>query len=175
MGEANKLLLPWGDSTILGSVLRKLQNVIVVLGHEADLVRSAIGDAPSVINPDFADGLGGTIATGVAASPGFDAYLIVLSDMPNLRADVIETLIAQAAQDRIVVPIYTAEPERYGHPIVFGADFYAELTALRGANGARSIIQAHPEAVLAVAIDGNLEDIDTPQTYAALKNRANSD
>jgi molybdenum cofactor cytidylyltransferase len=91
-----------------------------------------------------------------------DAVAIFLGDMPWITAASIDRLIAAAAADRIVLPEFNGQP---GHPVIFGRRFWPELLLVTGDTGARSVLQAHPEAVQRVKVDdpGVLQDVDTPQ------------
>src|SRR5690242_1142772 len=62
MGEP-KQLLPWGERTVLGTVVHNLIDagaapVLCVVGHRADEMAAALGDAPAQLlqNPDFLQG-----------------------------------------------------------------------------------------------------------------------
>jgi molybdenum cofactor cytidylyltransferase len=64
-------------------------------------------------------------------------------------------------EPRIVVPMHSDTP---GHPVGFSREFFAELIALTGDRGARSVIDAHREAVRTIGVDdpGVVTDIDHP-------------
>ena len=77
-------------------------------------------------------------------------------------------LLAAFAQGgaAIVTPIYRGTQ---GTPVLFGAEVFAELPALRGDGGARSVVRAHPERVRQVPFDVPVpDDVDTPDDYARL-------
>ncbi len=175
MGAVNKLLLPLGDTTMLGAVVRTLisagLDVTVVLGHEAERVRESLSGVRTVVNHDFATGLGGTISLGVQCSPAADAYLVALGDMPGLNLAAVVTLVEAARPDRIIVPVYASEPERTGHPVLFGANFRDELVSLVGESGARSIIQSNAMHLVRIEVPGQLIDIDTVETYDTFTGR----
>ena len=53
---------------------------------------------------------------------------------------------------------------------------WAEVMAVRGDEGARSVIRAHPEAVLRVALPGRPPgDVDTPADYRLLRDAADDE
>jgi molybdenum cofactor cytidylyltransferase len=81
---------------------------------------------------------------------------------------VIPALLA--AQRRsgkaIVTPSYRGT---HGTPVLFTAEVFPELTALRGDVGARAIVAARAERVETVAIDAAMPaDVDTPEDFARL-------
>lgn len=172
MGGLNKLLQPWGDSTVVGAVVRTLLScdleVVVVTGHQADEVRRAVSPARTVHNPAYATGLGSTLAVGVGACQSADAYLLTLSDMPGINPEVVRALLDRYAREparAIVAPVYEGEPDRMGHPILFDRAYRNELLALSGDIGARSVIQMHSDRVIRVAATGWLRDLDRPEDF----------
>lgn len=178
-GAESKLHQPLAGQPVLAWTLNTLAQLkasaaVVVVAPEdraaAEIARTA-GFTP-VVNPARAEGMGRSIASGVAALPaGLHAVLIALGDMPNVQLKTCHALLAAfAAGDaaRIVLPTY--EGQR-GHPVVFGADHFPALRALDGDTGARSILNAQDHAVLALAVTdpGVLMDIDTPDDLTRLE------
>jgi molybdenum cofactor cytidylyltransferase len=169
-GPENKLLQPYGDSTLVGTVVRTLQDaglpVIVVTGHEADRVAAVCVGAESVFNPDYEEGIGTSVACGVTHAVPCDGIMIALADMPGLARSTVEMLIGafDGNPERIVAARYAAEPERVGHPMVFGAAYHGDLGALKGDVGARDLLKHWRERIVWVDCDGGLEDIDVPES-----------
>jgi molybdenum cofactor cytidylyltransferase len=60
-----------------------------------------------------------------------------------------------------------------GNPVLFGADFFAEMREVQGDTGAKHLIGAHADMVCEVAMDDPavLEDVDTPEALARLRAR----
>lgn len=117
-----------------------------------------------VINEDADDGIGRSIAVGVAASADAPGWLIALADMPAIRATTVA-----AVRDAITAGAATAAPVhggQRGHPVGFGAALRAELMALRGDAGARSVLAAHPPQRVAVDDPGCLLDLDYAADFA---------
>ncbi|MDO8287615.1 MAG: molybdopterin-binding/glycosyltransferase family 2 protein [Parvibaculum sp.] len=146
--------------------------VIVVTGHESELVRAALKDGPVRFthNPDYADGLSTSLRTGAKALPeGLDAVLVCLGDMPDISSDHITRLIAAFDPDEgrtICVPTFAG---KRGNPVLWGAAYFAELQTLKGDTGAKHLIGEHADAVCEVPMpdDASLRDIDTPDELAA--------
>lgn len=175
MGGRQKLLLPLeGKPVVRWSVegtLPHVDDVIVVTGREAAAVREALAGLPVrfVPNPHPEHGQGSSIACGVAALPAaVSAALVVLGDQPRLPTDVIPALLAARARSgrAIAAPVYRGTR---GTPVLFGAEVFAELTALAGDAGARSVVEARPERVATVEVDAPMPaDVDTPEDLARL-------
>lgn len=165
IGGPNKMLLPYGGLTVVGTVARTLLScdldVVVVTGRDASLVSEAVEPVRTVFNERYREGLGTSIACGVAACPPDHGYLIALGDMPELSPEVVRLLVAQAEPQAILAPVYAQEPDRPGHPVLFGSSYREALLALHGDEGARSIVQANRAHLRLVKVAGNLPDIDS--------------
>jgi molybdenum cofactor cytidylyltransferase len=182
MGGPNKLLAELAGKKLVRiateqALASKASEVIVVTGHQADLVEQALQglQAPKlkfVRNPDFAGGLASSVKAGISAVPGdTDGAVICLGDMPLIDSGLIDRLIDGFAADRgnlIVVPVADG---RRGNPVLWARRFFKELMALDGDIGARHLIARHAEAVAEVPVEGNgaFLDIDTPQALEAAR------
>lgn len=179
MGGPNKLLAELDGKKLVRIVAEqalasKASDVIVVTGHQADLIEQALADLPVrfVRNPDFAGGLASSVKAGIAAvSEGADGAVVCLGDMPMVSSDLLDRLIDTFDPDRgnlIVVP--TADGRR-GNPVLWSRRFFQELRTLDGDVGARHLIAKHAEAVAEVPVEGEAAflDIDTPQALEAAR------
>lgn len=97
----------------------------------------------------------------IAAAPAatLSGCIVALADMPWIRPGTLTQLLAHAAPDRIVVPVYNGQR---GHPVVFGADFLRELAGLTGDTGARAILARHGVVEIECDDAGVVRDVDTP-------------
>lgn len=171
-----KLLLPFGDSTILEKSLDNLlksgvTEVIVVVGNQAEKTIEKIGKRPvkTVLNPNYAMGMSTSIIKGLnAVSEKTEAIMLVLADQPLIESNIlIKLLEAFFSHDRgIIVPVYQG---RRGHPVIFDMKSKNELMGLKGDVGAREVVNRHPGDVLEVPVDapGIHADIDTEADYRA--------
>jgi molybdenum cofactor cytidylyltransferase len=179
MGGPNKLLAELGGKPLVRLVTEqalasKAKGVIVVTGHQAELVEKALQglDVKFVRNPDFAEGLASSVKAGVAAvRDEADGAVICLGDMPMISAQLIDHLIEAFAPDRgnlIAVPVSDG---RRGNPVLWSRRFFNELMTLDGDIGARHLIAKHTEAVAEVPVEGfgAFLDIDTPQALEAAR------
>lgn len=182
MGAANKLLarvdgVPMVQRAVMNAKAAQAQSVTVVLGHEADEVRALLADegVTFVENPDYAQGLSTSLRAGLAALPGeWDAVLVLLGDMPRLRPEHINKLIAafNPLEGRaICVPTYNG---KRGNPVLFAREFAIEMATVAGDSGAKHLIGQHEDKVCEVAMadDGVLLDVDTPAALTALRDSA---
>ena len=94
-------------------------------------------------NPEAEEGMAASIRAGVRMAGEASRFLILLCDQPRVTAEHLRALLA--LEEPIVATGYAGIA---GVPAVFDARFAAELLALRGDVGARSIIQSHGAAVV---------------------------
>lgn len=166
--DKRKACLPAGTPLLLASLRAAeavMDEVWVVLKPEDDLEDLALAGHARIVRCEHAHhGMGSSLACGVQAiSQASDAkaLMLLLGDMPWIRPGTLETLLAGATEDSIVVPV--ADGQR-GHPVIFGRHFWSELMDLEGDQGARSVLARSREAVIPVDTQdpGVLLDVDTP-------------
>ena len=178
----NKLLLPFRGGTVLSVTIARVldspvERVVLVLGHERELVRARAGlpeDArlSTVDNPDWESGMASSLRAGALACRDAEAVIVALGDQPGIEPAVITRLVeAHAAGARLSVPVHAdpqaREGERIGHPVLFARPLLAELLALEGDAGARQVVERHWSEV--ARVEGTpLRDVDTEADYAAL-------
>ena len=166
---ANKLLHPLADGTPLAlASAQQLQaalplSIAVVADSEGELAMQLKRLGLQVVaNPHAMQGMGTSIACGVAASRTARGWVIALADMPWVPPGVIREVAAALVQGAdIVAP--TCQGRR-GHPVGFAARHGAALQQLRGDAGARGIIAVHRASlqIIETAEQGVLLDIDVP-------------
>jgi molybdenum cofactor cytidylyltransferase len=179
MGGPNKLLAEIGGRPLVRiaaeeALASRARPVIVVTGHQRERVEAALEglDVRRVHNPDFAEGLSTSLKAGLAAVPdGDDGAIVCLGDMPQVRADLIDRLIAAFDPERGALIVVPTTGGKRGNPVVWSRRFFPELMALEGDVGARHVIGRYPEAVVEVAVAGEdaLIDVDTPEALEKVK------
>ncbi len=127
-----------------------------------------------VDNPDFSKGLSSSLKRGISALPDdCDGVLVLLADMPDVSAVLIDKLIAAfdpAAERAICV---ATRHGRRGNPVLWARRFFPEIDALEGDVGAKALMVAYDDLVCEVeaADDAPLVDIDTPEALEAYRAR----
>jgi CTP:molybdopterin cytidylyltransferase MocA len=134
---------------------------LVVLGAQApSVLERAAGLPPSVINPDWASGLGSSLRAGLEAlteTPA-EAVVVLLVDMPEVTAEAVRRVTAFAAADALVMGGYGA---RRGHPVLLGRRHWPGVIATAtGDRGARDYLRAHADRVRVVPVDDVADDLD---------------
>ena len=179
MGQ-NKLLMPFAGKSLIERAVDTLMTsgvdeIVVVLGHEANLLRSRLEgkSVHFVDNPDYRAGLSTSVRAGMEAAPkGADAMMIYLADQPLLEADEVRRLVlafaeAKRAGKSIVVPFFC---NKRGNPVILDASYREMVLDVVGDAGCRRIIKRHPEQVFAVQMETDhvVRDVDTPEDFESL-------
>lgn len=117
-----------------------------------------------VINPHADQGIGTSIAAGVAASARAGGWLVALADMPSIDTATVASV--RAALDGGATSAAPWHRGQRGHPVGFAAPLRDALLALQGDTGARAVLQSHPPQRIDVDDPGCLLDLDTPADFA---------
>jgi molybdenum cofactor cytidylyltransferase len=156
-----------GDTPIGVAALKNLvaavDTVVAVVRLGDDALATMLGAHGVRVTacPRAAEGMGESLAWGVRAAPVAAAWLIALADMPWVQPATIGRVrdaLCQGAS--IVAPTWQGAR---GHPVGFADAFYAELIALSGDAGAKTILARHNIALVATEDAGVLRDVDTPR------------
>ncbi|MFK0314414.1 nucleotidyltransferase family protein [Pseudomonas sp. NPDC090233] len=167
-GDKRRATLADGRSLLVHSVERAcavFSDVrVVVRAGERDEDLGLPADCRIITSPEAALGMGHSLAAGAAslADSEAQAVAILLGDMPWIEPATLRRLAEVASASTIVLPRQSGQQ---GHPVIFGCDFWSELTQLSGDEGARSVVKAHRDRCVVLELNdaGVLRDIDTPQ------------
>jgi molybdenum cofactor cytidylyltransferase len=187
-GGRHKLLLPLDDRPVLAHVIdaslaSQARPIIVVLGHQSDLVRAQIKqytlhqDIAFVVNPHYQQGMSSSLHIGIqtmladdyrkhTSSYQVDSTLILLGDQPLITRQVIDTLITayRTTGMPIVAPLYKG---KRGSPVLFDKSLFSELVEVTGDEGGRTVLERHRHEVELIEIgDARANyDVDTWGAY----------
>lgn len=172
MGKVNKLLIPISGVPMVRRVVQtvlaaEIGEVVVVIGHQAgDIERVLDGnDVTFVHNAEYASGMAASLRTGFATvADKCDGALVMLADMPDVTVDVVEALVQQfTGSGDICVPVHEG---RRGNPVLWGADYFAEISQLEGDRGAKMLLERFSRRVkdVAVASPAIFADYDSPES-----------
>jgi molybdenum cofactor cytidylyltransferase len=178
---SNKLLADLDGKPLLVRTIAEIKasavdEIVVVTGHQAADVEAALSglDVRVVHNADYATGLSGSVKTGISAILDFDAGFVCLGDMPLVRAQDFNRMIAafNIVDGRdLIAPV---QGRKLGNPVLWGSNYFAALQALSGDRGARSLLEANRDAITEISVEheGILLDADTPEALAKIKSLA---
>ncbi|MGO9133581.1 MAG: NTP transferase domain-containing protein [Methylovirgula sp.] len=177
--NAPKILAPLAGKPLIRHVAEAAraslaQPLIVVLGPASEKAQSALAglDANCLVNNDPEAGLSRSLALGLSAVPERCAgAIILLADMPRIRADIIDRLVA-AFRDakespRAVIPVRAG---RHGNPVLLGRAIFPAVMQLTGDRGARALLRGETRGIIECPInDVAIEiDVDTKESLAEL-------
>jgi len=163
--------LPHGVSIAVQSARQlklELERVVAVVRPDSDQLISNLKaeGCEVVVCENAAEGMGASLACAARAAGEADGYLIALADMPFLRRTTIAAVRdALAGGAPLVAPYFRA---RRGHPVGLSHEFFHELVALRGDEGAKRLLAAHEKQMVKIPVGdpGALRDIDRPEDLA---------
>jgi molybdenum cofactor cytidylyltransferase len=174
MGQP-KMLLSWGNSTMLGHVISVLKDalkpeaLLVVTGAAREDVEAVVEaeGVRSAFNPRHQHGgMLSSIQVGLSSlNPRAQAALVCLGDQPQVDAqlvlDVVEAYQRTGAQ--LIVPSYQM---RRGHPWLLDRSLWSELLTA-SATSARAFLNRHASEIYYVRVQAPsaLQDVDTPEDY----------
>src|SRR6202000_1128741 len=149
-GADNKLLAPLDGKPMVqvtaAAILKSsIRPVLVMTGHEADMVSAALQDLPVAFNhaPDFADGMAASLKAGIAAVPAdCTAARTGLGDMSLERPDTLGRLAKFHAGQAAVFPTYNG---KRGNPVLLARPLFTGVMNLSGDEGARRLLRALPD------------------------------
>jgi molybdenum cofactor cytidylyltransferase len=177
MGQP-KMLLPWGKSTVLQTVVAAFQSagvddVLVVTGAVREQVEALVGrSVQTVFNPGFAQGeMLSSIQVGLAQKQRESrAALIGLGDQPQVQTRIIQGLLQtyQRTGASLIVPSFT---KRRGHPWLVGSEHWEEILNMKAPGTMRDFLNSHSGRIKYFEVDNAsiLADVDTPDDYLKSK------
>jgi len=116
--------------------------------------------ATVTVCPGASEGMGVSLAHGIAQTCDTAGWVVALADMPRIRPQTLRQ-VAEAIRRGAVIaaPVYRGER---GHPVGFSMVLRDELLACRGDEGARAVIRRHHAEVQLIDTDdpGVIFDID---------------
>lgn len=159
-----------------------LDRLVVVLGRDAAAVAGTLRGADPgaldgvlvVVNPAPERGLATSLRAGLAAAsaaPAPDGVLVLLGDQPEVRPEVIASLLAAAgrapADALAVVPAYAGDAAP--NPVLVLPAGWPLAAGLAGDRGLLPLLAASPGRLVRVPVAGTNPDVDTPADLAALE------
>lgn len=169
-----KLLAPLDGKPLVRWAVERMvaaptsSTLVVVGGPDADAVRAALaGLAVRFVATagEAAQGMSASLHAAVRALSGESprAAVFALGDQPRVPAAAVAGVVHafRASGAPIVVPVYAGGVR--GHPVLFAANLFPELLAVRGDEGARGVIARDRSRVTEVTIDAPAPgDVDVP-------------
>lgn len=177
MGQP-KMLMPWGKSTVLQTVISTVQSagitdILVVTGGGRQQVEMLIGKTvQTIFNENYEKGeMLSSIQTGLTAKMReASAALICLGDQPQVRERTVRSVCDAflKSKSQVVVPSY--EMQR-GHPWLVARPLWEEFLEMKSPRTPRDFLKKHARKINYVNVDtpSIIEDLDTPEDYLKFK------
>jgi molybdenum cofactor cytidylyltransferase len=181
MGE-QKLLMKWGDSSVIEHVLRVflqagVDEIAVITGSHRDEIEKVVSalkkihPVKCVFNENFSSGeMLSSIQCGLRelASGRARAAMIGLGDQPQVRERSVR-MVCETFRETgspLVVPSFN---KRRGHPWLVERTLWKNILAMRTPQTPRDFLNFHADQIEYVDVDdaGILADLDTPDQYRA--------
>lgn len=174
MGEP-KMLLPWGETTVLQKVISTFQragieDILVVTGGAHRQVEDIVNrsGAHHNFNQEYSNGeMLSSIQCGLASmTTQAQAVLIGLGDQPQVREGTVRLICEtfRSMRSKVVVPSFQM---RRGHPWLVERSLWAELLKMKQPQSPRDFLNNHADEIQYVEVDNSsiLADLDTPEDY----------
>lgn len=153
-----------------------VDEVVVVLGYQAELLEPMVQDFPVTIvrNTNYASGQMSSVQLGLESLTGtFDAVLICLADQPLLNTQDLSALIGafkKRTSGSVVIPRVNGQR---GNPVIFDWQVRNEILSGQKNLGCRNYIAKNPELVSIFETDNDhyVVDLDTPEDIEKLQKR----
>jgi molybdenum cofactor cytidylyltransferase len=178
MGRNKQLLMLDGEAVVARAARTAfeagLAPVLLVVGHEADLVRAAVAQWPviAIDNPDPARGIHSSLRAGFTAlgehAADAEAAVVMLGDMPLVTAAMVKRLVDQwqgqwqwhSKRAPLAISLYD---DVVAPPILYDAALFAEICALEDEGCGKRVIKRHRAEALKVQWPAwALADLDEP-------------
>ena len=153
MNGENKLLkqingIPLIKCTVKNILASAVDELIIVLGHEDNLLKNTIGinkKTKFIYNKDFKKGMSSSIKVGLnEISKKSQGFFISLGDMPNINQSIYNKLIkSMSSYNKKLKPIHKKEiiiptfEGREGNPVLFSKFMKNKIMNLDGDIGAK--------------------------------------
>jgi len=154
-------------SAALGS---KAEEVVVVLGYEAEKVGSALKGLRCrlVVNEEFREGQSSSIKVGVkVASKRAKAILILPGDVALITSDAIDKVVDEYLRARGLI-VVASHKGGAGHPILFDRSLFPEVSRVEEkSKGLKAVVNRHGNQVMLAEVGSDLVlyDFDTAEDF----------
>jgi molybdenum cofactor cytidylyltransferase len=156
-------------------------SLFVVLGSNAEFITAQCNLIKKginiIINPNWSNGLGDSIAYGVKVlleqQHNLNGILICLADQPLLTTNYLDTLIYQSKKHPLNI-VATNYEKKVGVPALFPKLLFKDLSELKGDFGAKELLNNGIKAIITLEAENQTIDIDTKDEYNQLLSKINN-
>ena len=174
-----KMLLPWGNTTVIEKVIRTLidsgiDDIHIVVGGLHKELKKILREYQLgyVINKDYRNGeMLTSVKHGIESlQTNTEAALIVLGDQPQIESSIVQAILNRfkSSHNPIIVPSYQM---KRGHPVLISRQLWKSLLMLHPPKTLRDFLNENNKLIdyLLVNNDSVIQDLDTPDDYFRYK------
>ena len=172
------MLLPWGESTVLQTVIStlhsaRIEQILVITGGAREQVEALIGDsARACFNLKYQEGgMLSSLQLGLSEMEAeAEAMLICLGDQPQIQKGTVRDVCDahRGNESNIIVPSYQM---RRGHPWLVPQNYWEEIRKMKAPSTMRDFLSEHAKQIHYVKVDtpSIIADLDTKEDYLRSK------
>lgn len=170
-----KQLLDFKGETLLQTVINEAlatdcKPIVVVLGAYAEEIAAQHrhNELNMVINESWENGMGSSIVSGLSTiikqNREIESIIIAVADQVFIKNSNFNNLIEKQKKTgkNIIASEYGGTT---GTPVLFKKQYFEALLSLKGAKGAKNILNQHPDDLDTVVFECGGIDIDTETDY----------
>ncbi len=168
-----------GESLLFRATNVALQSgmlAVVVLGANEREHRKVIKDLPVdiILNEDWKNGMGSSLKKGLRhflkQAPDAETIIVMVCDQPLLTSAHLIKLrnLYRDSEKSIIASYYCGTA---GVPVLFNSSLFSEILNLPDEQGAKKIIQQHPDDTITIDLPDGEIDLDTPDDLRAFNER----
>ena len=173
MRGRNKLLAKIEKKPMIRRVVEvalnsKVDEVIVVLGWEAQKIQEVLADLPCrfVLNKDFEHGQSSSVKAGLKEiGTTTRAILVLPGDVARIDTHSIN-MVLDAYNDGKAPIVVAAHKGRLGHPILLSKELFEEILQIDEQTfGLKSVVKRHQTEtrIIETGTENVVRDVDTPE------------
>jgi len=178
MGQ-QKMLLPWGQTTVIGKIVSTILqagviDIHLVTGESHNKLEKILIEfkIEFIFNKDYSNGEMLTSfqvgLTGVGVET--EAALVVLGDQPQIESNIVQAIVDRyiSTHHPIIVPSYNMHR---GHPWLIEKSYWKEIFNLMPPHTLRDFLTMHNEVIdyINVETPSIIQDLDTQKDYSKYK------
>lgn len=158
-------------------LLRHLAEEAIATGHPVTITLPAL-DHPRARSldglsvhclpvPDASEGINASLRTGLAALSTADAVMILLADLPELKAAHLAQVF-QARTDNPDAMVWRGATQAGapGHPTLIDHSLFPQISSLTGDSGAQTVLRRATTVLVPLPGEVARRDLDTPAAWA---------
>ncbi len=178
MDSGNKLLLDYGERTVIEQVLlntadSNVDHVLVITGYESDRLqdklKNHLAERISLVhNADYQRGRAASVKCALSAIDAkVDAALFMVGDKPGVPTALMNRTLERFRREHPSI-LYVRTPSGRGHPIIFDRSLFGELLTTEGDRVGEELVVRHRDRVCELEDSADQIDINTEEDYRAV-------